>query len=174
MWIEPVAYLSKRKICACVKWVSVISRLSCRMFNSAFGEIRLSDKFGLRLNFGLRHALFLIFYLNEIRNFYYFLVKTCFHHNICHHQIHRKFFKISFFALRGKKYLQNWSSPVDQSEDKFPRVQDINLSGRTISKGNTIRSIPSRVEGEPLNLVPQSGELSFILSNVRSLLPKVE
>ena len=28
--------------------------------------------------------------------------------------------------------------------------------------------------GEPLNLVPQSGELSFILSNVRSLLSKVE
>ena len=34
--------------------------------------------------------------------------------------------------------------------------------------------MPSRVEGEPFKLVPQSGELSFILSNVKSLLSKVE
>ena len=80
--------------------------------HSVFGQIRLLDKFGLRLNFGLRHALFLNFYLNPIRNFYYFLVYTCFHHKVCHHQIHKKFFKISFLVIRGKKYLQNWSSPA--------------------------------------------------------------
>ena len=73
----------------------------------AFGEIRLSDKFGFRLNFGLGHALFLSFYLNQIRNFYYFLVRTCSHHNISHHHQHKNFFKISFLALKGKKYLQN-------------------------------------------------------------------
>ena len=120
VWIEPVAYLSERKICVCVKWASVTSRLSCRVFNphfgnsvnSAFGQIWLSDKFDLRLNFGFGHALFLIFYLNQIRNFYCFLIKTCFHHKVCHHHIHKKFFKISFLALRGKKYLQNWSSPA--------------------------------------------------------------
>ena len=50
-----------------------------------------------------------------------------------------------------------------------------NLSPSSTSfNGNTIPSIPSRVEGEPLNLVPQSGELSFILSHVRSLLSKVQ
>ena len=61
MWIEPVAYLSERTVCACVKWVSLTSRLSCRVFNphfgtselrnsvhSAFGQIRFSDKFGFR------------------------------------------------------------------------------------------------------------------------------
>ena len=39
--------------------------------------------------------------LNQIRIFYNFLVKTCFHHNICHHLVHEKFFKISFLALSG-------------------------------------------------------------------------
>ena len=100
--------------------VSVTSRLSCRVFNphfgtsehSAFGQIRLSDKFSLGLNFDLGHAFFLIFYLNQIRNIFYFLGKTCFHHKFCHHNKRKKFFKISFLAQRGKKYLQNWSSPA--------------------------------------------------------------
>ena len=102
------------------------SRLSCRVFNphfgtlehseigtfgirtnSAFGEIQLSDKFGLRLNFDVGYALLLIFYLDQIRNFYFFFVKTFFHPNICHDHKHKKFFKISFSALRGKEYLQN-------------------------------------------------------------------
>ena len=117
MWIEPVAYLSEGKVCPCVKRVSVTSRLSCRVFNphcgtsehSAFGEIRLSDEFGLRLNFDLGHALFLIFYMNQIRNFsYYFLVKILFHHNISYHPIDKKIFKISFSALRGKKHLSSY------------------------------------------------------------------
>ena len=75
-------------------------------FGIRFGQIRLSDKFGFRLNFDLGHALFLIFYLNQIRNFYSFLFKTCFHYKVCHHHIKKNFFKISFSALRRKKYLQ--------------------------------------------------------------------
>ena len=79
--------------------VSVTSRLSCRVFNphfgtsehSAFGQIRISDKFGLGLNFDVRHAFFIIFYLNQMRNIFYFLGKTCSHHNIYHHHIHKKF-----------------------------------------------------------------------------------
>ena len=121
VWIEPVAYLSERKVCPCVKWVSVTSRLSCRVFNphcetsehSAFGEIRFSDEFGLRLNFDLGRALFLVFYMNQIRKFSCcFLVEILFHHNISYHTIDKKFFKISFFPLRGKKHLQNWASPA--------------------------------------------------------------
>ena len=73
--------------------------------NSAFGKIRPSDKLRFR-------TWTILFYLNQIRNFYYFLVETCFHHNICHHHIHKKFFKIPLLALRGKKYLQNWSLPA--------------------------------------------------------------
>ena len=37
--------------------------------------------------------------MNQIRFFYNFLLKTCFHHNIYHHQIHKKFFKISFLWI---------------------------------------------------------------------------
>ena len=142
MWIEPVAYLSERKVCACVKWVSVTSRLSCRVFNphfgtsehSAFGQIRLSDKFGLRLNFDLEHALFLIFYLNQFRNFYYFLVKTCPHHNICHHHIHKNFFKISFLALRERNNCKTHRRLQFRAKMNCQGcMQDIDLSGRTIS-----------------------------------------
>ena len=64
-----------------------------------------------RLNFGLGHALFLTFYLNQIPIFYNFLVKTFFHHNICQDYKQKKIFKISFLALKEKKYLQNLSSP---------------------------------------------------------------
>ena len=136
VWIEPVAYLSERKVCACVKMSKCHFTIIMSCVQSTLSElrnvrhsdqIRLSDKFGFRLNFGLGHALFLTFYLNQIRNFYYFLVKTCSHHNICHHHKHKKFFKISFLALRGKKYLQNWSRkkpPLQlRSEDELPRVQ---------------------------------------------------
>ena len=150
MWIEPVAHLSERKVCARVKWISAASRLSCRVFsprygtsgkysnkfgfrknwisvtspqftiimscpqstssihtsehsvnirtnirtNSAFGKIRPSDNSRLR-TYAILHCL------NQIRIFCYFLVKTCFHDNICHHQIHKKFYKISFLALSG-------------------------------------------------------------------------
>ena len=48
----------------------------CKTYNKAAEQVaaeQLSDNFGLRLNFGLGHALLLIFYLNQIRNFYYFL-----------------------------------------------------------------------------------------------------
>ena len=52
MWIEPVAHLSERKVCDCVKWVRATSRLSCRVFNRHFGtfgkysdrQIRSSEK----------------------------------------------------------------------------------------------------------------------------------
>ena len=62
--------------------------------NSAFRKIRPSDNFRFR-TYAILHCL------NQIRIFYNFLVKTCFHHNICHHQIHKKIFKISFLALSG-------------------------------------------------------------------------
>ena len=68
--------------------------------HSVFGQFRLSDKFGFRISYDFGHCA-ILFYLDQIRNFYYFLVKTCFHHNICHHHKHKKFFKISFLALRG-------------------------------------------------------------------------
>ena len=120
VWIEPVAYLSERKVCARVLRSCQMSKchftiiMSCVQstlrnirHSVAFGQIRLSDKFGLGLNFDLGHALFLIFYMNQIRNFHYFLVKILFHHNISYHPIDKKFFKISFLVLRGKKHLQN-------------------------------------------------------------------
>ena len=56
--------------------------------------------------------------------------------------------------------------PVCPQQTTYPSSTSFN--------GNTIPSIPSRVESEPLNLVRQSGEILFILSNVRSLLSKVE
>ena len=62
--------------------------------NSAFRKIRPSDNFCFR-TYAILH------WLNHIEIFYNFLVKTCFHHNICHHQIHKKIFKISFLALSG-------------------------------------------------------------------------
>ena len=142
MWIEPVAYLSERKVCACVKWVSVTSRLWCRVFNPhfgifgipvKFGQIRLSDKFGIRLNFDLEPALFLIFHLNlQFRNFYYFLVKTCPHHNICHHHIHKNFFKISFLAERNncKSHRRLQFRAIMNCQGC---MQDIDLSGRTVN-----------------------------------------
>ena len=71
--------------------------------NAAFGNIRPSDGFR---TYAILHCL------NQIRIFYNFLQKTCSHHNICHHQIHKKFFKISFLALNGLWYLQKWSSPA--------------------------------------------------------------
>ena len=145
-WIEPVAHLSERKVCARVKWISVTSRLSCRVFNPVFnphfgtfgkysdkfgfrknwitvtsrhftiimsciqstlrnirwifGQIRFSEKFGLRITVAFGHTLFFIA-LIKFEFFYNFLLKTCFHNDICHHQIHQKFFKISFLALCG-------------------------------------------------------------------------
>ena len=62
--------------------------------NSAFEKIRLSDNFRFRI-YAILHCL------NQIPIFYNFLAKTWFHHNICHHQIHKKFYKISFLALSG-------------------------------------------------------------------------
>ena len=51
MWIEPVAHLSERKVCARVKWISATSRLSCRVFNPRYGAFgKYSNKFGLRKN----------------------------------------------------------------------------------------------------------------------------
>ena len=142
-WIEPVAHLSERKVCARVKWISATSRLSCRVFNPHFGTFgKYSNKFGfqknwisvtsphftiimsclqstssihtsehsvnirtnirtnsafkkIRLSDNFRFRIYAILHcLNQIRIFYNFLVKTCFHHYICHHQIHKKFYKI--------------------------------------------------------------------------------
>ena len=143
VWIEPVAHLSERKVCACVKWVSATSRLSCRVFNPHFGtfgkysdrQIRFSEKLNNcdfmslhdyhvvssihtseysvnnRTNSAFRkirpsdnfcsRTYAILHCLNQIRIFYNFLVRTYFHHDICHHQIHKKIFKISFLALRG-------------------------------------------------------------------------
>ena len=60
--------------------------------NSAFRKIPPSDNFCFR-TYAIPNCL------NQIRIFYNFLVKTCFHHNICHHQIQKKFFKIPFLAI---------------------------------------------------------------------------
>ena len=62
--------------------------------NSAFRKIWPSDNFCFR-TYAILH------WRNQIRIFYNFLVKTCFHHNICHHPIQKKIFKISFLALSG-------------------------------------------------------------------------
>ena len=49
LWIEPVAHLSERKVSARVKWISVTSRLSCRVFNPHFGTFgKYSEKFGFQ------------------------------------------------------------------------------------------------------------------------------
>ena len=56
------------------------------MENSAFGKNRPSDNIRCRA-YAILHCL------NQIRFFYNFLVKTCLDDNICHHQIHKKFFK---------------------------------------------------------------------------------
>ena len=150
LWIEPVAHLSERKVCARVKWISATSRLSCRVFNPRYGTFgKYSNKFGFRKNWisvtspqftiimsclqstssihtsehsviirtnirtnsafkkirlsdNFRFRTYAILHcLNQIRIFYNFLAKTCFHHNICHHQIQKKFYKISFLALSG-------------------------------------------------------------------------
>ena len=63
-----------------------------------FGAIWFSEKFFLRITVAFGHTLFFIA-LIKFEFFYNFLVKTCFHHNICHHQIHKKFFKISFLWI---------------------------------------------------------------------------
>ena len=141
MWIEPVAHLSERKVCACVKWVSATSRLSCRVFNphfgtfgkysdkfgflknwisvtschftiimscllstlrnirQIFGQIRLSEKFGLRITFALGHTLFfiawikfeffIIFWLRHVFTITFLIIR------------YTKTFKISFLALSG-------------------------------------------------------------------------
>ena len=103
MWIEPVAHLSERTVCACVKWVSVTSRLSCRVFNphfgtsefgtfgfrtnSAFRKIRLSETFGknsafgkicLRISYEFGHALFSITWI-KFEIFIISWLRHCFH-----------------------------------------------------------------------------------------------
>ena len=63
--------------------------------HSAFGKFRPSD------NFRFRTTLIFIVW----SKFEFFIIlwsrHACFHHNICHHQIHKKIFKISFLALSG-------------------------------------------------------------------------
>ena len=130
-WIEPVAHLSERKVCARVKWISATSRLSCRVLNPRYGTFgKYSNKFGFRKNWisvtspqftiimsclqstssihtsehfvnirtnirtisafekirlsdNFRFRIYAILHcLNQIPIFYYFLAKTCFHHNI--------------------------------------------------------------------------------------------
>ena len=128
--------MSEGKVCACVKWISATSRLSCRVFNPHFGTIgkpSVNIRTNIRLPEKLNKCHFMSFHdyhvvcsnhtsehsvnirtnstfrkigpsdnfcfrtyailhcLNQIRIFYNFLVKTCFHHNISHHQIHKNF-----------------------------------------------------------------------------------
>ena len=59
---------------------------------SVFGKIRPYGNYRFR-TYVILHCL------NQIRIFYNFLFKTCFNHNICHHQIHKKFFQISFLWI---------------------------------------------------------------------------
>ena len=60
--------------------------------NSVFVKIRPLGSYRFR-TYVILHCL------NQIRIFYNFLVKTCCQHNICHHQIHKKCFKISFLCI---------------------------------------------------------------------------
>ena len=88
-------------------WISVTSRLHdyhvvCSIHISEHSinirKIRFSENFG---HDKCRFRTYVILHWNQIRIFYYFFVKTCFHYNICHDKIHKKFFKISFLALSG-------------------------------------------------------------------------
>ena len=63
-------------------------------FGIRFGQIRLSVKFRSRTSV-IPNML-----PESNSKSLYFLVKTCSHHNIYHHHIHKKFFKISFSGLR--------------------------------------------------------------------------
>ena len=117
-----MAHLSERKVCVCVKWISVTSRLSCRVFNphfgtfgkysckfgfrknwisvtsrhltychgvrsihqstlrnirQIFGQIRLSEKFGLRITFAFGHTLFFIASI-KFENFIIFWLRHVF------------------------------------------------------------------------------------------------
>ena len=97
--------------CVRKNWISVTSRhftiiMSCvqsTLWNirknirthSAFGKIRPSD------NFRFRTTLFFIVWSKFEFFIIFWLRHACFHHNICHHQIHKKFYKISFLALSG-------------------------------------------------------------------------
>ena len=170
MWIEAVAHLSGRKVCACVKWVSATSQLSSRVFNphfGTFGQIRLSEKLN-KCNFMSLHdyhvvcsihtsehsvntrrnsafrkirpsdnfcfrTYAILHCLNQIRIFYYFLVKTSFHHNICHHQIHKKFFKISFLALSGIVIPAKMIVPCSSERRWIAEGARHRLSGRIVS-----------------------------------------
>ena len=60
--------------------------------NSVFEKIRPSGNYRFR-TYVILHCL------NQIRIFYNILVKTCFNHNICHHQIHKKFFQMTFLWI---------------------------------------------------------------------------
>ena len=80
-------YLVVSSIYTSEHWVNIRT-------NSAFTKIWPSDNFCFR-TYAILHCL------NHIQIFYNFLVKTCFDYNICHHQIHKKIFKISFLALSG-------------------------------------------------------------------------
>ena len=99
-WTEPVAHLSERKVCTRVKWISVTSRLYCRVFNPHFGTFgKYSEKFGLRITFVFLHTLLFIAWM-KFEFFIIFWLRHVFTmHNICHHQIPKKFYKISFLAL---------------------------------------------------------------------------
>ena len=67
--------------------------------NSAFHDYHVeSTNSAFRIKFRFRTCAILS-NLNQIRNFYNFMVETWFHHNICHHLIHQKYFKISFLAF---------------------------------------------------------------------------
>ena len=65
--------------------------------NSAFGKIRLSDNFRFRTK---GDTLFFIARI-KFRFFIIFWLRHVFTITFCHHQIHKKFYKISFLALSG-------------------------------------------------------------------------
>ena len=89
--------------------------------NSAFGKFRPSHNFRFR-TYATLHCL------NQIRNFYNFLVTTCFHHNICLHQIHKKFFKISFLALSVTFNKCHFTIIMSCVESTFWKLRKIRLS----------------------------------------------
>ena len=104
-WIEPVAHLSERKVCARVKRISVTSRLSCRVFNPHFGTFgkysdkfgfrKLSEKFGFRITFAFGHTLFFIAWIR----FEFFIIFWLIH-----------VFTITFVIISYTKIFWNYPS----------------------------------------------------------------
>ena len=100
--------------------------MSC--VQSTLRNIRYSDKFGLRINFGFGHALFFIAWIK----FEFFINLRL-----------RQVFNITFVIIRCTEIflkvqsivipMQEWSLPAAYRVDELQTVKNIDLSGRTVS-----------------------------------------